>query len=64
MFHYSCWVLFFMSVVLCVVVCYPVMCGYVVRSIVVMIIVCINLFDCSLCYFAYWRWLMKWVLES
>jgi len=32
-----------MSVVLCVVVCYPVTSGYVVRSIVVIIIVCINL---------------------
>jgi len=47
-----------MSVVLCVVMCYPVMSGYFVRSIVVMIIVCINLFDYSLCYFAYWRWSM------
>jgi len=31
-----------MSVVLCVVVCYPVVSGYVVRSIAVMIVVCIN----------------------
>jgi len=32
-----------MSVVLYVVVCYPVMSGYVVRNIAVMIVVCINL---------------------